>query len=244
MKLTSYSASQNNNCYILADVKETKVRLLLIEDDPLIGEMIKNHLHEECYAVDWLRDGRDAELALKICAYDLLILDLGLPGKAGMDILRSTRLSGPDLPVMIISGHHAKLTRIEALDAGADEYLVKPFNLDELKARIRALLRRGSGRTTSTVTHGSLTLNLTSHEVTFNGHLVQLPRRQFSVLRALLDEPGCVISKRQIEEKLYCWDTEVHSNTVNTHIYQLRKKFGSKFIQTLRGVGYKVRLRS
>lgn len=220
------------------------MRLLLIEDDLLIGDMIEDHLHDECYAVDWLRDGSEAELALQICAYDLLVLDLGLPGKNGMEILRAARLSGQNLPVMIISGHHTKSARIEALDAGADGYLVKPFDLDELKARIRALLRRGSSRTSSTITHGSLTLNLTSHEITFRGHLVKLPRRQFSVLRALLDEPGCVVSKQQIEEKLYCWDTEVQSNTVNAHIYQLRKKFGRKFIQTLRGIGYKVRLLS
>lgn len=220
------------------------MRLLLIEDDPFIGEMIEDHLHDECYAVDWLRDGRDAELALQICAYDLLVLDLGLPGKNGMDILQSTRLCGQDLPVMIISGDQSKLARINALDAGADDYLVKPFDLDELKARIRALLRRGGSRKSSTVSHGSLTLNLTSHEATVSGHVIKLPPRQFSVLRALLDEPGSVVTKQQIEEKLYCWGTQVQSNTVDAHIYQLRKKFGSRFIQTIRGVGYKVRLLS
>lgn len=220
------------------------MRLLLIEDDSLIGEIIEDHLHDECYAVDWLRDEQGAALALRTCTYDLVLLDLNLPGKAGIDLLLATRLSGQDLPVMIISGDLSKSACIEALNAGADDYLVKPFDLGELNARIRALLRRGRSRKSSTVSHGSLTLNLTSHEATFSGHLVKLPPRQFSVLRALLDEPGSVVTKRQIEEKLYCWGTEVQSNTVDAHIYQLRKKFGAGFIQTLRGVGYKVRLPS
>lgn len=216
------------------------MRLLLIEDDPWLGKIIEEGLHEECYAVDWLRDGQEADLALQVCDYDLLILDLNLPGKSGMSILRTMRASGVNVPVLIISGHDAKCARVDGLDAGADDYLVKPFAQEELQARVRALLRRACTHTHSTITHRSLVLNLASHEVTLSGQLIKLPRREFSVLRALLDNPGAVMSKQQIEEKLYGWNTEIGSNTVDVHICQLRKKLGSDFIQTLRGVGYRI----
>lgn len=216
------------------------MRLLLIEDDPWIGKTIEEGLHDECYAVDWLRDGQEADFALQVCNYDLLILDLNLPGKNGMNILRTMRASGVNVPVLIISGHDTKCARVEGLDAGADDFLVKPFAQEELQACVRALLRRACGRTHSTITHRALSLNLTSHEVTLSGQLIKLPRREFAVLRALLDNPGAVMSKQQIEEKLYGWNTEIGSNTVDVHICHLRKKLGSDFIQTLRGVGYRI----
>lgn len=218
------------------------MRLLMIEDDPFFGKIIEDCLRSECYAIDWLTNGDDAELALKVCTYDLLLLDLNLPGRRGIDILKAMRLSGQDLPVLIISSHDAKSTHVEGLDAGADDYLVKPFVEVELQARVRALLRRVGRRSNSTMTHGPVTLNLTNHEATFKGQSVKLPRREFSVLRMLLSQPGRVVSKRQIEEKLYDWNTEVSSNTVDVHVCQLRKKFGTEFIQTLRGVGYKIPL--
>jgi two-component system OmpR family response regulator/two-component system response regulator QseB len=216
------------------------VRLLLVEDDPMIGESIVDGLHGESYAVDWVRDGRDAELALSGVAYDLMLLDLGLPGKQGMEVLRSARARGADLPVLIITARDGTPARVEGLDAGADDYLVKPFDLDELLARIRALLRRRVNRSRSIIEHGGLMLDLASHEVTFGGEQVKLSAREFSVLRALLDNPGSVVSKSQLEEKLYGWNTEVESNTVDVYVHRLRKKFGADFIKNVRGVGYKI----
>nr|WP_267874235.1 response regulator transcription factor [Duganella alba] len=214
--------------------------MLLVEDDPMIGESIVDGLRGENYAVDWVRDGRDAELALGGVAYDLMLLDLGLPGKQGMEVLRSARTRGDDLPVLIITARDGTPARVEGLDAGADDYLVKPFDLDELLARIRALLRRRVNRTRSVVEHGGLTLDLASHEVSFAGEQVKLSAREFSVLRALLDNPGSVVSKSQLEEKLYGWNTEVESNTVDVYVHRLRKKFGADFIKNVRGVGYKI----
>ena len=216
------------------------MRLLLVEDDPMIGESIEEGLRGESYAVDWVRDGGAVELALSGFAYDLMLLDLGLPGKQGMEVLRAVRARGDDLPVLIITARDGTPARVEGLDAGADDYLVKPFDLDELLARIRALLRRRVSRTRSIIEHGALTLDLASHEATLNGKPVKLSAREFSVLRALLDNPGSVVSKSQLEEKLYGWNSEVESNTVDVYVHHLRKKFGSDFIKNVRGVGYKI----
>jgi DNA-binding response OmpR family regulator len=216
------------------------MRLLLVEDDPMIGESIEEGLRGESYAVDWVRNGREVELALAGVAYDLMLLDLGLPGKQGMEVLRATRARGDDLPVLIITARDGTPARVEGLDAGADDYLVKPFDLDELLARIRALLRRRVSRTRSVIEHGALRLDLASHEATLDGQPVKLSAREFSVLRALLDNPGSVVSKAQLEEKLYGWNSEVESNTVDVYVHHLRKKFGSDFIKNVRGVGYKI----
>jgi DNA-binding response OmpR family regulator len=216
------------------------MRLLLVEDDPMIGESIEEGLRGESYAVDWVRDGSAVELALSGFAYDLMLLDLGLPGKQGMDVLRSVRARGDDLPVLIITARDGTPARVEGLDAGADDYLVKPFDLDELLARIRALLRRRVNRTRSLIEHGSLKLDLASHEATLDGQPVKLSAREFSVLRALLDNPGSVVSKSQLEEKLYGWNAEVESNTVDVYVHHLRKKLGPDFIKNVRGVGYKI----
>jgi len=216
------------------------MRLLLVEDDQMIGESIEEGLRGESYAVDWVRNGGEVELALAGVAYDLMLLDLGLPGKQGMDVLRATRARGDDLPVLIITARDGTPARVEGLDAGADDYLVKPFDLDELLARIRALLRRRVSRTRSVIEHGGLKLDLASHEATLNGQPVKLSAREFSVLRALLDNPGSVVYKAQLEEKLYGWNAEVESNTVDVYVHHLRKKFGSDFIKNVRGVGYKI----
>lgn len=206
----------------------------------MIGESIGDGLRSDSYAVDWVRDGAAVELATAGVAYDLLLLDLGLPGKQGMDVLRSLRARGSDTPVLIISARDGTPDRVAGLDAGADDFLVKPFDLDELLARVRALLRRRVARTRSMVVHGALTLDLASHDVTFDGEPVRLSAREFSVLRALLDSPGTVVSKSQLEEKLYGWNAEVESNTVDVYVHHLRKKFGADFIKNVRGVGYKV----
>jgi len=221
-------------------MKGVPVRLLLVEDDPMIGESIEEGLRSESYAVDRVRDGRDADLALATVPYDLVLLDLGLPGKQGLEVLRTLRGGDNDVPVLIITARDSTPARVEGLDAGADDYLVKPFDLDELLARIRALLRRRVARTRSTIVHGALTLDLASHDVTFEGAPVKLSAREFSVLRALLDSPGSIVSKAQLEEKLYGWNAEIESNAVDVYVHHLRKKFGADFIKNVRGVGYKI----
>jgi DNA-binding response OmpR family regulator len=206
----------------------------------MIGDSIEGGLLVENYAVDWVRDGAGAELALAAQVYDLVLLDLGLPRKQGMNVLRSLRARGLDVPVLIVTARDSTADRVAGLDAGADDYLVKPFDLDELLARIRALLRRRVSRTSSVIRHGRVELNFATHEASLDGEAVTLSAREFAVLRALLDEPGTVVKKSALEEKLYGWNAEVESNTIDVYVHHLRRKFGQGFIQTVRGVGYKV----
>jgi two-component system response regulator QseB len=216
------------------------MRVLLIEDDPMIGESMEEALRGECYAVDWVRDGVSAELSMRQDVYDLLVLDLGLPRRQGMDVLRRYRAQGGETPVLIVTARDATAARVEGLDAGADDYLVKPFDVDELLARIRAVLRRRGGRSHSVVSHGGLTVNLAAHDATFNGAPLHLSSREFALLRALLDNPGSVVPKIQLEEKIYGWGEEIESNAIDVYIHHLRKKLGADFIKNVRGVGYKL----
>lgn len=216
------------------------MRLLLVEDDPMIGESVQDGLRGDSYAVDWVRDGHSAALALDALDYDLVLLDLGLPQRQGLDVLRNYRRMGGDAPILIVTARDGTAARVEGLDAGADDYLVKPFDLDELMARIRALLRRRVARTQSEIEHGSLRLNLATHEATFANAPLRLSAREFSLLRVLLDAPGTVFSKAQLEEKLYGWNEEIESNTIDVYIHHLRKKLGAGFIRNVRGVGYKL----
>ncbi|HEX7646943.1 MAG TPA: response regulator transcription factor [Noviherbaspirillum sp.] len=216
------------------------MRLLLIEDDAMIGDDLHEGLRGEGYAVDWVRDGRSAELALGSHAYDLVLLDLGLPKKSGTDILAAYRHRGGVAPVMIITARDATADRVLGLDTGADDYLVKPFDLDELFARIRALLRRRAGRTRAELVHGNLVVNVATREATLDGKAVHLSSREFSILHVLLDAAGAVVSKTQLEEKLYGWQDEVESNAVDVHIHHLRKKLGAELIRNVRGVGYRI----
>ena len=216
------------------------MRLLLVEDDDMIGESIEAGLRGENYALDWVRDGASAELAAAANSYDLMLLDLGLPRQEGMAVLRAVRAHGNDVPVLVVTAREGTAARIEALDAGADDYLGKPFDLDELLARIRAILRRRVSRSSSVIIHGRLQLDLASHTTILNGVEVPLSAREFAVLRALLDEPGAVVAKRKLEERLYGWNAEIESNAVDVYIHHLRKKLGPDLIQNVRGVGYKV----
>ena len=216
------------------------MRLLLVEDDSMIGESVGQGLRQDGFALDWARDGRAAELALDNEVYDLLLLDLGLPKKEGLDVLRTMRRRGNKMPVLIVTARDAVAERVRGLDAGADDYLVKPFALDELAARIRALLRRQSGRTEPVIKVGKVTLNPATHEVTFQDESVALSGREFALLEAFLDRPGVVFSREQLEEKLYGWGEEVESNTVEVYIHSLRRKLGQHFIKNIRGVGYMV----
>ena len=216
------------------------MRLLLVEDDSMIGESLEESLRSENYAVDWVRDGRQAELALEHDWYDLILLDLGLPGKQGLEILLNYRKHKGQAAVLILTARDASTDRVKGLDSGADDYLIKPFDLDELLARIRALLRRKAGRKQVEVRHGGLVLNPATREASFHQEALHLSAREFNLLLILLEAPGTVVSKAHLEEKLYGWQEEIESNTVEVYIHMLRKKLGSDFIKNIRGVGYKV----
>lgn len=214
------------------------MRVLLVEDDPMIGKSVQQGLRQEGTSVDWVRDGPAAELALTTTPYELLLLDLGLPGRSGLQVLARLRRSDNDIPVLIITARDAVTERIKGLDSGADDYLVKPFDLDELAARMRALLRRRSGRASPVIEHGDLRMNPATHELTQDGKPVALSAREFALLQALLEQPGAPLSRAKLEERLYGWGEEIESNAVEVYIHSLRRKLGSERIKNIRGVGY------
>lgn len=216
------------------------MRLLLVEDDPMIGDSVQKGLRQDGFSVDWVRDGQAADAAWRATPYDLMLLDLGLPRKDGLAVLQGLRKAGKALPVLIMTARDAVRDRVSGLDAGADDYLVKPFDLDELAARVRALLRRQGGRGDPLLRHGGLTLNPATREAEFKGQPLALSPREFALLEALLDRPGAVLSRARIEERIYGWGQEVESNAVEVHIHSLRRKLGADFIRNVRGVGYKV----
>jgi two-component system, OmpR family, response regulator QseB len=216
------------------------MRVLIIEDDRMISENIREALRREAFAVDCAGDGREAELALSNGVYDLVLLDLSLPKRDGLTVLRDFRVSGNNTPVIIMTARDAVADRIAGLDAGADDYLVKPFDLGELSARMRALLRRRTGQPRPVYVHGALQLDDVSREVTVDGVQVNLVPREYALFRALIDEPTRVFSKKELEEKLYGWNEEVESNTIEVHVHNLRKKLGAERIVTIRGVGYRM----
>jgi two-component system, OmpR family, response regulator QseB len=216
------------------------MRLLVVEDDPLIGRAVVSGLRDGGYAVDWVRDGAAAELALATTVYDLVVLDLGLPRKDGLDLLRGLRRAGKDVPVLIVTARDGLSDRVTGLDLGADDYLVKPFDLDELLARSRAIVRRRLGRTSPEITYGALTLDPVRRRVVFRGQTVDLSAREFAVLEALMKEPGAVVSREKLEEAVYGWGEEVGSNTVEVHLHHLRRKLEPQVIRNVRGVGYRI----
>jgi len=216
------------------------MRVLLVEDDVMVGEAVRKGLRQDGFAIDWVQDGQAAELALQQEQYALLLLDLGLPKKNGLAVLQALRSRGDKIAVLITTARDAVSDRVAGLDAGADDYLIKPYDLEELGARMRALLRRQSGRADSLMQAGEVSLNPASHEVTLAGQPVSLSAREFALLQAFLDRPGVVLSRAQLEEKLYGWDDSIESNAVEVHIHALRKKLGSDFIKNVRGIGYLV----
>ena len=207
------------------------MRLLLVEDDAMVGAGIRTGLRQQGYTVDWVRDGEAAELAVHTTPYDAVLLDIGLPKKTGLELLARWRSQKNSVPVLIITARDAVSDRIRGLDAGADDYLVKPFDLDELAARLRALLRRHSGRATPIIEHGALTLE---------GAPVSLSAREFALLHSLLEQPGVPLSRAQLEDRLYGWQEEIGSNAVEVHIHSLRRKLGNDWLRNVRGVGYLV----
>jgi two-component system OmpR family response regulator/two-component system response regulator QseB len=216
------------------------MRILLVEDDRLLGDGIRAGLMQAGFAVDWVQDGRAAELALAGEAYDAVVLDLGLPRLSGMEVLARARAARNAVPVLILTARDTVPDRIAGLDAGADDYLVKPFDLGELQARLRALIRRGKNQTAPQLAHGELRLDPAARSVSWAGRPVELSAREFAVLHALLANAGRVLSKAQLEEKLYGWGEEIESNAVEVFVHHLRRKLSPELIRTVRGVGYMI----
>ena len=214
------------------------MRLLLIEDDPMIGEAVLRVLRTEHYAADWVRDGELADAALQAENYDAVLLDLGLPRQSGLEVLRKLRARKSTVPVLIATARDGVTDRIAGLDAGADDYVVKPYDTDELLARVRALLRRSAGRAEPAFEHKGVSLNPATREASLNGQSVSLSAREWAVLEPLLARPGVLLSRTQLEEKLFSWKDDVSSNAVEVYIHGVRKKLGIRLIQTVRGLGY------
>lgn len=214
------------------------MRVLLVEDDALLGDGVRAGLKQAGFAVDWAQDGQAAKLALETEEYAVIVLDLGLPKLSGTDLLKWLRGGGLKVPVLILTARDMVLDRVAGLNAGADDYLVKPFDLDELVARLHALLRRSVGQVTQTLQHGNIQLNPATRQVSKNGRTVELSAREFTLLHELLLHVGRVQSRDQLEQHLYSWGEEVESNSVEVHVHHLRKKLGAELIRTLRGVGY------
>jgi DNA-binding response OmpR family regulator len=216
------------------------MRLLLVEDDAMIGEAVLDLLRAEHHAVDWVRDGEMADTATLTQTYDLILLDLGLPRRDGLEVLRTWRARKLRTPVLIATARDSVAQRVQGLDAGADDYILKPYDVDELLARIRALLRRADGRAEPTYEYKGVSINPATREVRVQGEPVVLSGREWSVLEPLLARPGRVLSRGQLEEKLYSWKDAVNSNAIEVYIHGLRKKLGAELIQNVRGVGYMV----
>ncbi|PJD92614.1 MAG: DNA-binding response regulator [Legionella sp.] len=216
------------------------MRLLLVEDDELLGDAVKAGLTQFGYTVDWLKDGKTARAAIKSDSFELIILDLGLPKLSGLSLLQSIRQEGDTTPVIILTARETVDDRIKGLDSGADDYLTKPFDLNELSARIRALVRRAQGRADATLQYRNITLDPAAHSVLVDDVFINVPRREFALLQKLLEHSGQVLSREQLMQSLYGWEEDVDSNTLEVHIHNLRKKLNANFIRTIRGVGYMV----
>lgn len=217
------------------------MRVLLVEDDIMIGEGLQKALRKSGLIVNWVKDGETADIALQDEIYDLVILDLGLPGKSGLDVLERLRKKGNDIPVLILTARDALSDKIKGFDTGADDYLLKPFALEELEARIRSIARRRMGQAgneNGLLRHGKLSLNPKTHEVFINEEKTSLSAKEFLLLQTLIKTPTAILSKSQLEESLYGWNEEVASNAVEVHIHQIRKKLGNSIIKNIRNVGY------
>src|SRR5690606_3748242 len=217
------------------------MRLLLVEDDSMIGDTVRLGLRKDGFTVDWIRDGESARTALSSETYDIVVLDLGLPRVDGLEILRYLcSLNGPRgrVPVLVVTARDAVPDRVTGLDAGADDYLVKPFDFGELSARLRALIRRQAGRGTNIVVHGELAFDTVNRSLTVAGEPVSLSARELALFEALMLRPGAVLSKAQLEDRIYGWSDKIESNAIEVHMHSLRRKIGAHRIRTIRGVGY------
>lgn len=218
------------------------MRVLLVEDDELLGDGVRNGLIQYGYTVDWVKDGQSAKQAIlnEPENFDVVVLDIGLPKISGIDVLKAMRAKNITTPVVMLTAKDSIEDRITGLDFGADDYIAKPFDLDELCARMRALQRRTTSRADPILTYGSISLNPASHTVHINDELINVSRREFALLQKLLENPGRVLSREHLTSTLYGWGDDVDSNALEVHIHNLRKKFGTKLIRTIRGVGYMV----
>ena len=214
------------------------MRILVVEDDRLLGDGIQAGLGQAGFAVDWVQDGIAAELALKTRSHAAVVLDLGLPRLAGLDLLRRMRAAGNKMPVLVLTARDAIEDRIKGLDSGADDYVVKPFDLHELAARLRALVRRSAGEAAPALCLGGIELDPAARRVQFKGKPVELPAREYALLHALLLGAGRVLTREQLTERLYAWGEEVESNAIDVHVHHLRRKLAPHLIRTVRGVGY------
>lgn len=217
-----------------------QMRILLIEDDPMIGRATAQALIDAAHAVDWVREGKQGLAALRASAYDMLLLDLGLGDADGVEILRKLRRVDESLPVLVVTARHQLEARVDVLDLGADDYLVKPYELKELLARMRALVRRKGGSGAPLLVCGALTIDPASREAEFHSVRCRLAGREFALLEALARRGGAIVPKAELENRIYGWDLDVDSNTVEVLVYGLRRKLGSQVIRTVRGVGYMV----
>jgi two-component system, OmpR family, response regulator len=216
------------------------VRVLLVEDDEMIGDSLRAALRRQGFAADWVRDGRAADAVLASERFDAVLLDLGLPARGGVEVLRGLRGRGDKTPVVVLTARDALADKVAALDAGADDYLVKPFEFDELLARLRAVGRRAAGRASPVLQIGDLVLDPATREVARGARPLLLSAREFALLQALMERPGAILSRAQLEDRLYGWGEELESNAISVYIHQLRKKLGDDLIHNLRGVGYYV----
>ena len=214
------------------------MRILLVEDDASLGEGLRTALRRAAYTVDWLRDGASALAAIRDGGIDLVVLDLGLPQMDGIEVIRQARRLGADVPILVLSARERASDRALGLDVGADDYLGKPFDARELLARVRALLRRTGGRADPILRIGALTLDPAGLAVTWRGRMLDLPRREFALLRLLMEQRGRPITRESAQQRLYGWDEDVASNALDVHIHALRKKLDPALIRTLRGIGY------
>ena len=216
------------------------MRVLLVEDDPMIGQATTQALTDAAHAVDWVTDGVQGLAALRDGTYDVLLLDLGLAGLDGVEVLRALRQHDDSLPVMVVTARDHIDARVDVLDLGADDYLIKPFDVKELLARIRAVARRRRGSGSPLLKSGALTLDPASHEAVFREERCRLSRREFALMEALLRRPGAILSRAELEQRIYGWDQDVESNTIEVLVHGLRRKLGADVIRTVRGVGYMV----
>ncbi len=216
------------------------MKILLVEDDFMIGEAVSVALKDAAYAVDWVRDGDTAWDTIKHGEYQAMLLDLGLPKRDGMEVLRNLRQTGNKIPVIVITARDGVENRINGLDLGADDYLTKPFNVNELLARLRAVVRRQSGQASPILTNGRVTLDPATHQATCGDIMVILSAREFALLHALLLHPGRILARAELEEHIYGWNEEVESNAVDFLIHGVRKKLGATTIKNVRGAGWMV----
>ncbi len=214
------------------------MRILLVEDDPSLGEGIRTALRRAAYSVDWMRDGRAAMAAIRDGGIDLVLLDLGLPHLDGIEVIRGARRAGLDVPILVLSARERASDRTLGLDVGADDYLGKPFDTAELLARVRALLRRSGGQAQPSLACGELVLDPATLSVRWCGREVDLPRREFALLRLLMESPGRILPRESAQQRLYGWDEDIASNAVDVHVHHLRRKLPAALIRTVRGVGY------